>query len=322
MGLGVRREVHGRDDRSLFTMLPPFPVPPIYSNPKKLLARIEDEFSINIETHSYKRSAFDHDVLIINHEMVFRFPRSAECQSHLKEEIALLRFIRNKTTAHVPDYSHVSARGDFAGYRLINGKTLTPSAFRRLSKSDKEAAISQIAEFLSYLHKIELADFNQFSPRHQSDFREVEERIKKELRSKLLPRLSKMEIQSIEEFYESSRSLLGKEYERRAVHGDFYSENMIWDKHTSQLGIIDFTDCLVGDPAKDFEALFEFGDDFVQLAYERYQGTKDDFFLDRAERYYKVHSIYTLLSFFFDSQISYDWAYSSFRERFGLNSAD
>jgi len=76
---------------------------------------------------------------------------------------------------------------------------------------------------------------------------------------------------------------------------------------------------MISDPAKDFEVFYDFGFKYAKRAYEKYTGLKDKDFLKRAEIYYKVHGIYSLLSSFLGAQITFDYAYSHFfKPKFNL----
>lgn len=303
---------------SAFTMLPPFYDSPIYDSPRKYLDRIKEEFNIDIQTSSYKKSAFDHDVFIINKELVFRFPRTDIVRDHLKHEIEFLNFLKNKVKIEIPNYKYISKNKDFAGYPLVNGQILSPAAFKILSKKNKEKVIDSLIGFVNTFHKIKESDFVKFKPRKRSDFIEAEKKIERELKKTLFPKLTKKEVEAIKEFYKKSKKYLQNLPRICPIHGDLYAYNVIWNKENSKTSIIDFTDYLIGDPAKDFEVFYDYGVDSVQIAYEKYEGAKDKDFLTRVEIYYKVHSIYTLLSSLCGALISFDYAHDRFRQRFQL----
>ena len=186
---------------SVFTMLPPFWDSPIYNNPKKYLDRIKEEFHVAIQTYSYKKSAFDHDVFIINKELVFRFPRAESVRDHLKHEIAFLNFLKDKVNIEIPDYKYISKNKDFAGYPIIGGQILSPSTFKVLSKKNKEKVINSLIGFVNTFHKIKQSDFVRFKPRKRSDFIEDEKKIEQELKKTLFPKLTKEEVGVIKEFH-------------------------------------------------------------------------------------------------------------------------
>ena len=103
------------------------------------------------------------------------------------------------------------------------------------------------------------------------------------------------------------------------THGDLYAFNVVWDETTSTIGVIDFSDLVVGDPANDFEVFFDYGREYAEAAYEVYEGPKDPLFLDRAEAYYRLHAIYTLLSSQLGARITFDHSRMRFRQKFQLD---
>ena len=171
---------------------------------------------------------------------------------------------------------------------------------------------------MNFFHKIPLKEFKKFKPRRKQDFLADEKRIAQELKHTLYPNLSKPEVELIRDHFRHSRRLLRTQRAQCALHGDLYSENIIWDRDKAKLGIIDFTDSLISDTAKDFEVFYDYGKQAALAAYDKYEGPKDDHFLERAEMYYKTHGIYTLLSTFHGARISFDWAREYFRYKFDL----
>lgn len=296
----------------LFAMLPPFYDAPLYKNVDAYLRRIEQEFNIKIKKYSYLRWAFGNDVFVINNEIVFRFPKTEQLRSHLPYEIDFLKFLKNKVKVHIPSYFYVSKAGDFAGYDLIEGKILTPSAFKKLGRRNKEIIVDQLIEFINILHQIDFKRFALYKPGKREDFIEIEKRIEDEMRKKLFPKLSRNEVDLIKNFYRDSKKYLQGIPSSCPIHGDLYAYNIIWSKDKTGVGVIDFDDYLVGDPAKDFEVFYDYGQEYAELAYQKYSGPKDKDFLQRAKNYYKVHGIYTLLSSLLGARISFDYAYSSF----------
>jgi len=168
-------------DTALFAMLPPFYDVPPHDNVGWYLKRIQEEHRIRIEKYRYLKWAFDNDVFIINNEAVFRFPRTEKVRSNLKYEIEFLNFLDGKVRTSIPKYSYVSESGDFAGYNIIPGKTLTAAAFKTLSRSNKEKAISQLIAFMNVFHSIGLGDFAKFKPRRREAFIDDEKKVEAEL---------------------------------------------------------------------------------------------------------------------------------------------
>lgn len=304
---------------ALFTLLPPFYDPPPFNDVTVYLKRIEDEFSIKVEKYKYFNWAFGNDVFLINDEFIFRFPRVEQTVNHLKYEIEFLEFLKPRVKVNIPQYTHISKKEDFAGYEIIPGKHLTSSAFKTLNKKNKEKVINELIAFINVFHKIDLNDFEKYKPAKRDDYISIEKRIEEELEDKLFPKLSKNELELIRDFYEESKKILQEIPNTCPIHGDLYAYNTIWDKVASEIAIIDFSDYMTSDPARDFEVFYDYGQEYAELAYEKYEGLKDSQFLQRAEIYYKAHGIYTLLSSLLGAKISFDVAYKYFfKEKFNL----
>lgn len=301
----------------IFGLLPPFYEKPPHET-GYYLRRIEDEFGIPIRRHRYFKDAFDHDVFIINKELVFRFPRTERDIQHLPYEIDFLKFLAQKVKVTIPQYSYVSKRGDFAGYAIVPGKILSPQSFKALSSKKKEQVIDQLTDFVNQFHRIEIKEFSHYKPKLRDEFKPLEERVEIELENKLFPKLPPDEVQIVKRFYRESKLFFEEIPHMCPLHGDLYAYNTMWNPQTSKIGIIDFSDIQIGDPANDFEVFYDYGPESAERAYQQYTGHKDDNFLRRAEIYYKLHAIYTLLSSQLDALISFEHAHMRFKQKFAL----
>jgi len=300
-------------------MLPPFYDTPRYKDVNIYLRKIAEEFSIKIEKHSYLKYAFGNDVFIVNDKNVFRFPKAKQAIDHLKHEINFLKFLKGKVKINIPNYTYISKNRDFAGYSIIKGKILTSAMFKYLNKKNKGKVVNQLIEFVNDFHRINLNDLSKYKPMKREDFIPIEKKIEHELENKLFPKLSKKEVKMIKNFYQESKKYLQNVPSTCTIHGDLYAYNVLWNKNKSEVGVIDFSNYFIGDPARDFEVFYDFGPQYPEIAYQKYEGPKDEDFLKRAEIYYKVHGIYTLLSSLLGAHISFDYAYSRFfKEKFNL----
>lgn len=301
-------------------LLPPFYESPHHVDSSYFLGRIEEEFGLCIERYTYLMDAFDHDVFIVNEETVFRFPRSADNQEHLVYEIEFLDRFGSSFEANTPLYMHVSTSGDFAGYELIPRYILSPWEFRKLDKERKSSAIQQLSSFVSTFHRLDAIEFSRYARRQIEDFVAIENRIRKQLAEQLFPKLDKEEVKTIQDFYDSLDDIFRTIPNACPTHGDLYAFNIVWDEITSKVGVIDFSDMIIGDPANDFEAFYDYGSEYAEMAYDLYDGPKDPEFPKRAEAYYRLHAIYTLLSSQLGARITFDHARMRFRQKFSLNS--
>lgn len=301
--------------KAIFTLLPPFYDEPPYQDVEIYLKRIKDEFNIEIEKYYYDHYAFGNDVFIINDRYVFRFPRVEQTRKHFKHEIDFLKFLKDKVVIKIPQYIFVSKKLDLAGYEIILGNFLSPAVFKTLNKRNKGKVINELIAFINTFHSISLDEFKKYDTLTRDYFIPIEERIEKELKEKLFPKLSRSEVGIINEFNAESKKYIQNTPSSCPTHGDLYTYNVIWNKDTSEIGVIDFSDYMVTDPARDFEVFYDFGPEYAEIAYSKYKGSKDDGFLKRAQIYWKLHGIYTLLSSLLGAHITFDYAYKYFFKR-------
>jgi len=81
------------------------------------------------------------DVVIINGELIFRFPKHEYAFKHLKVEAGLLRLLQNYITLDIPSPLYES--DDCLAYRMIPGETLRRDMLMRLSEGDQQAIADQ-----------------------------------------------------------------------------------------------------------------------------------------------------------------------------------
>lgn len=76
------------------------------------------------------------------------------------------------------------------------------------------------------------------------------------------------------------------------VHNDLTGDNIFIDKTNLQyLGVVDFSDSVVGDLARDFAALFTFDEKFVRKVLKYYDAKNDTTIFERAQVYYRDEAI-------------------------------
>src|SRR5215469_14336959 len=99
------------------------------------------------------------DVVIVNEELVFRFPKHEYGFRHLKDEANLLRFLQGHVSLEIPRPLYVGS--DVLVYRIIRGETLRRDTIMRLPEDDQQTVADQLAQFLRELHSL---------PIHTADF--------------------------------------------------------------------------------------------------------------------------------------------------------
>lgn len=216
-----------------------------------LLHKLETVFpDFQYSTYQHIKTGYDHDILIID-PYVYRFPKTQFYINQLASEAILTAYLSKETSITLPIYDYIAKDASFARHKYIKGAEVTKDTFRRLNQVKLAEITSSLATFLTRLHIIPNSKFDDFG--------------------------------FMVNQYDTP---LGKVPNFVPTHSDLDINNMIWDEGQG-LGIIDFGDRSLFDPAFDFGIFNMFGKTFINRVYEQYKGPKDANFLHRAELYYQ-----------------------------------
>ncbi len=260
----------------------------------------------------------DHYVIILDNKYVFRFPRTTKYLKRLRNEILLLTYLQNKLNVSVPEYIYIAKNESFAGYKLILGFQLKKKVFRELSDEVKQNLAKQIAEFLSKLHKLPLKDVAGYGIK-EPEVRVKYSVLKSNIYKYVIPRISKKDKILVDEYLEDFKNYL-KFPKEVFTHNDLYSNHILLDEKLKFVsGVIDFSDRKVGDPARDFCELWDYGTEFIMEVYKNYTGPKDADFIKRSLLYYKRIPFLEMISRFEGGRGSFKAGYKMFKFRFIKN---
>jgi aminoglycoside 2''-phosphotransferase len=92
------------------------------------------------------------DVVIVNDELVFRFPKDEQARAALVREAKVLDLVRRYVSTPVPYFER--QEDDFVMYRLIAGEPLYRHDILRQDERAQEQIAEQLAIFLQQLHTI------------------------------------------------------------------------------------------------------------------------------------------------------------------------
>lgn len=201
------------------------------------------------------------DVLVVNGELIFRFPRLLAGVKRLETLVRVLRVVRRHVALATPEpvYSCTvpAVVGQaFLGYPRVPGEPLWQETFDRLGGEDVLQAIAtQAATFLKELHSIPPDEafpgaLARFDP--LAEWADLYARI----RERLFPHMRPDAREGVAQHFEAFLRDPGSAAIRPALtHGDYGGGNLLFDPQTQRLtGVIDFDHAGVGDPAVDFAA--------------------------------------------------------------------
>jgi len=179
-------------------------------------------------------AGYDYLVAIADGELVFRFPRRSGVEETLEREIALLPLLADALPVAMPRFEHV-ARDPvfFVAYPLIDGEPLLDD--------DPEG----VREFLSRLHALDAEVLPLERPVWVDEYVERCERFARDV----LPLLDVDERSLARNLFAEAQTLTG--FDPVPIHADLLPEHMRC--HDGRLvGVIDWGDACVGDPALDY----------------------------------------------------------------------
>lgn len=240
------------------------------------LDQIRDEFpEFHLQEARLVDSGLENIVVILDDAWVFRFPRSQERRLAFAHELQLLMMLRQRTDIALPDYRYIASGARFGGYPMLRGSPLSPERFRALDPTAQRLVLDQFVDFLSALHDLSFAEvLDGARPRRTGAKNEFAHAYFERQRGPLAHKLGRNLVRRIDRFYAAYAQ--PEPHPERMIHGDIDDHHVLLDGRTGKLGIIDFGDAALGDPAADFAFLFSLPHWATQHALARYAFLAED----------------------------------------------
>ena len=246
------------------------------------------------ESAERTEEGWDHDVLILRGcsgadargraDLVFRFPTDSHAYERLPHEVEVLDHLATRVDVAVPRYTHRPASLDggglrFAGYPMIRGDRLTPELLAALPATERTSLASQIGGLLSALHVLDTSSspIDRVPAAYQPENLDFARQV---LATDLPEVFTEDELCTAREICHEVAALLadraGPGRPMVFLHNDLDPRHLYWQRETAaapgRLGVIDFTDMCLGDPAADFAGLYDYGPAFVGEVLAHYVG--------------------------------------------------
>ena len=281
--------------------------------------------ALRFESVTRTEEGWDHVVVICHdcsgedslghRDLVFRFPTDDQAEAQLPTEIAVLEHLSSQAEAALPRYTHVPERVPFAGYPMVRGERLTPDLLRSLSFTEQTIIAAQLGSLLSAMHvqDVSAPPMDRVPASYQPENLDFVRGI---VENNMPDVLAPDEMRTAREICDEVAALQSTLLPRVFLHYDIHSRHLYWERGTSyspgRLGLIDFTDMCIGDPAIDFAELYEYGPRFVEDVLARYVGRVDATFLDRAWTYQRLAGLYVLSGHLYYGEETWEYARSAF----------
>ncbi|MFC2038041.1 phosphotransferase family protein [Chloroflexota bacterium] len=220
--------------------------------------------------------------------LIFRFPHGGAGGGLLQRERQVCNGLGPSLPIAIPRYDYFSESCPLfdrpvAGYPRLPGVALQDCT---LDGAAQGKAAEQLGGFLSTLHSLPVEGFwaNLLPSPTPIQLRDRQRALYAEVQRYAFPSLSAQKRAWIETLFEP---FLAEEanwqFETALVHGDLDSSNILYDPmQHSIVGILDFEETSLGDPAWDFCVLLaEYGSDFLQDMLAAYRLPLDAHFGER-----------------------------------------
>lgn len=225
---------------------------------------------LGLETVELFRAGQNNQLILVNGELIFRFPRYGSGADRLRRELAILRAAGPRLPLPTPEYIYYNlddrAGRAFAGYRMLPGRPLWPQDFRRIGdEGTVERLAEDIASFLQTLHAVppDTVDIPQAPSDSPAIWREILGRIEEVVFPRLTAEARAWTGEQFDAFLGDGERFT---FDNALRHGDFGSSNTLYSAEEQRVvGMIDFGHAGIGDPAVDFAGLYVcFGEAFLR----------------------------------------------------------
>lgn len=211
------------------------------------------------------------DVLIVNEELVFRFPKNDFGFKCLKNELLILSLLKGRITLRIPEPFYASE--DAMVYRMIPGEALRREMLLRLAEDEQQRVADQLAQFFRELHGFPVDEFSEIPAadmlREYEGWVNAYARIREKVFPLLLPHVRDSVQEHFEQHLAERRNF---EYELKLVDTDIPPYHIMFDRNLRRVsGIIDFGCAGLGDPAADLGVImYNYGASFLRRFYRVY----------------------------------------------------
>jgi aminoglycoside 2''-phosphotransferase len=251
----------------------------------KYLNRIRECFPrLVVETVRANRDGLINDVLIVNEQLVFRFPKNETwARDLLTNEIKVIQLARYYLDVQIPQIEYHAA--DMMAYRFISGSALQRNDILVLDENTQDEIACQLATYLKQLHSIPMDDVarHQITQSDTNRDHQVWVRLFEDVKSELFPLMMPHAREWVVRHFAPVLADEGfMNYQPCLINGDTTPYHILFDKQARRIsGIIDFGTAGIGDPSADFAtSIYFYGESFLRRMAKFYPEIRD--VVDRA----------------------------------------
>ena len=226
---------------------------------------IRDALTEPVESITYLDEGWANVVLEVNAKWIFRFVRDLS-NTQLAVEQAFLPLFQKDSPLPIPKIRHSGT--NYIAYEKIEGVKFSETIFQNLDQRKRKTTAGALGNFLSCLHAVAFEHQHiKAAPFGGNDFW-------RELWPAVSPRLRGHTRKKAEDYFQRAiLKVASATYQNVIAHSDFGTNNVLIDAaHSKIVGVIDFGDLSISDPAADFATFYrKFGKRFAEDMVEHYQ---------------------------------------------------
>ena len=202
----------------------------------------------NLSIHSYKQNeeGWDNVAVIVNDELLFRFPRKQEYAMRIPLEKELCTILtQSLQEIEVPQYHLIYTNESdevplCSYYTLIHGEPLKTEIVANLDEKERKIIITQLATFLAALHSIPLKSVTALGFPTEKTLTYWKE-LQTKLNEYVTNSLTSFQKSTLNRLFENFFACLAtSKFQNTIIHADFTHHHILFDKQNKTIsGIID-----------------------------------------------------------------------------------
>lgn len=243
-------------------------------------------------------------ILLLDSKYVVKIPKTIEAGAGIEKEAEITKILESRIPVTIPHYVTFLRNESLkaASYEFLRGVMLTTQPVgesaatidvRTLLKGENRNSVAnQIGALLRSIHSVEPDLVREVLDKYVTDT--WEEKILSWLgkcREVARKGFDRSELDKCENLIDNiEHSFSEMEFQKKFIHGDFGGWNMLYDPGENEIvGLLDWADCRIGDPAKDLtELIYDFGEPFAEDVLSHYGKVKDPDMMTRAKLYLRL----------------------------------
>ena len=146
---------------------------------------IEKEFGIKVQKFKRMGEGLESEAFLVNGTYIFKHSKHSEAFKSMAKEVEVLKYLNGKISIDIPKIEFYSPQHHISGYKLVEGKILTPELFNGFTETEQENLAKDIALFVKEMHALKLPNIEDLEINVLEDYKSDYEYLKENIYSLL-----------------------------------------------------------------------------------------------------------------------------------------